>query len=160
MFKRILGAVLAVALVGATALFVYPRLKPEATCAACYRAIHGETHVVAHLEDGSTADVCCPRCALRFQKERGDVTSVDVTDFRTMRRLDAKDAFFVEDSTVVMCRHDERVQEDRSGVQYELTWDRCLPSLIAFASRDDAVAFRNESGGVVKTYAELLQEDF
>lgn len=160
MAKRIAGAVVAVALVGLASVFVYPRLQPEATCAACYRAIHGETHVRAHLEDGSTADVCCPRCALRYQKERGDVASVEVTDFATMKTLDAKDALFVEDSTVVLCRHDERVQEDRSGVQYALTWDRCLPSLIAFSTREAAVAFQRESGGVVKTYAELLQEEF
>jgi hypothetical protein len=160
MMKRIFVAVAAVALVGLTGLFVARNLRPEATCAACYRAIHGETHVVAYLEDGSLEHVCCPRCALRYQKEREDVSSVEVTDFATMRTLDAEDAFFVEDSTVVLCRHDERVQEDRSGVQYELTWDRCLPSLIAFSSREAAVAFQRESGGVVKTYAELLQEDF
>lgn len=160
MLKRFVGVFLALALVGGTIYFVTSRLEPEATCAACHRAIHGETHVVAHLEDGTTADVCCPRCALRFQKERDDVSSVDVTDFGTMERLDARDAFFVEDSKVILCRHDDRVQEDRSGVQYTLTWDRCMPSLVAFADREDAVAFQRESGGVVKTYDELLQEDF
>ena len=61
---------------------------------------------------------------------------------------------------MVLCRHNERVKEDRSGAQYELTWDRCLPSLVAFSSREDAEAFRRDSGGVIKTYAELLEESY
>ena len=59
-----------------------------------------------------------------------------------------------------MCRHDERVKEDRSGAQYQLTWDRCLPSLITFSTREAAASFQKESGGTIKTYAELRLEEY
>ena len=55
------------------------------------------------------------------------------------------------------CGH-ASVREDRSGRQYEVAWDRCLPSLIAFSSREAARKFQKENGGDIKTYAELLAE--
>jgi len=50
------------------------------------------------------------------------------------------------------------VREDRSGGQYEVAWDRCLPSLIAFSSRQAALKFQEENGGNIKTYEELLAD--
>lgn len=156
--KRILGTLGIVAVVGLVATFVYTRIEPEPYCEACHRAIHGETYYRVFLADGSVEDVCCPRCGLRFQEGRNDVTGSDVSDFATRERVDAETAYFVEDSSVAMCRHDSPLQEDRSGVQYELTWDRCLPSLVAFSTRDAAEVFRQENGGTIKTYAELKLE--
>jgi len=37
------------------------------------------------------------------------------------------------------------------------SWDRCLPSVIAFATREDAQAFQEQSGGSLLTFAELVQ---
>ena len=48
--------------------------------------------------------------------------------------------------------------KDQAGMEYERTWDRCLPSVIAFASRDAAVRFRAEHGGELRTHAEILSE--
>jgi hypothetical protein len=51
------------------------------------------------------------------------------------------------------------VEQDLSGDRYDVSWDRCLPSLIAFRSREAAEAFRSKFGGVVKLYRKLLEEE-
>ena len=160
MAKRVLGLLAAATLVAMVGSYVYTHLEAESVCQACHRAIHGETYYRVFLDGGEIEHVCCPRCGLRFQQGRDDVVGADASDFHTQERIDAERAFYVEDSAVVLCRHDERLKEDRTGVQYQLTWDRCLPSLVAFSSREAAEAFRNDSGGVIKTYAELLEEEY
>ncbi len=110
MAKRVWVTIVAVLLVGSVGQYVYTHLQGEPICQACYRPIHGETYYRVHLEDGAVEHVCCPRCGLRFQKVRNDVVSADASDFHTQDRIDAESAFYVEDSAVIMCRHDERVK--------------------------------------------------
>jgi hypothetical protein len=136
---------------------LYTVLGSSPQCDLCYRPIHPETHYRIHLASGQSMEVCCPRCGLRFQEGRRDVARVEATDFETQKRVDAERAFYVENSRVHPCTH-PAVEEDRSGTKYEVAWDRCLPSLIAFESRASAGAFQARNGGVVKTYEELLQE--
>ena len=126
-------------------------------CEVCHRPMHEATYYEVHLEGGETKALCCPRCGLRFQQEREDDVSAEVADYATKKILDASDAYFVEDSEVHVCSH-SRVREDRSGTQYQVAWDRCLPSLVAFESRDVAEDFRKTRGGVIKTYDELVAE--
>jgi len=157
MTKRILQAVAALVLVAAVGAFIYVQTDSPEQCDVCYRPMHAETFYRIHLANGETKDVCCPRCGLRFQEGRDDVVGVEVTDFYARKRVDATTAYYVENSPIHFCSHAD-VQEDRSGAQYEVAWDRCLPSLIAFASKDDAERFQRENGGNVKTYDELLAE--
>jgi hypothetical protein len=130
MAKRILQVVAALAVVAAVGAFVYVQLDDPDACDVCYRPMHQETFYRIHLEGGDTKDVCCPRCGLRFQEGRNDVVATEVAG----------------------------MHEDRSGVQYEVAWDRCLPSLIAFSSREAAQKFQHDNGGDIKTYQELLAE--
>ncbi len=157
MAKRILQALAALALVAAVGTFLYVQWDDPDACDICYRPMHEETFYRIHLESGETKDVCCPRCGLRFQEGRDDVVQTEVTDFYTRQRIDAAVAYYVENSPVHFCSH-ASVQQDRSGGQHEVAWDRCLPSLIAFSSRQAAEKFRGESGGDIKTYEELLAE--
>ena len=131
-------------------------VAPE-ECDVCHRPMHAETYYEVHLEDGETRALCCPRCGLRFQAERDDVAYAAVADYATKDVIDAADAYFVEDSEVHACSH-SLVQEDRTGTQYQVAWDRCLPSLVAFESRETAEDFRNSHGGTIKTYDELVEE--
>lgn len=160
MAKRTLAILGAAIFLGLTGRYVYTHLEPAPVCEACHRAIHGETYYRVFVEGGEVEHVCCPRCGLRFQDGRTDVTGADASDYNTQERIPVEEAIFVEDSDVVMCRHDNRVEKDLSGGQYALTWDRCLPSLVAFSTREDAETFQRESGGELKTYAELLEEEF
>ncbi|HSF15033.1 MAG TPA: hypothetical protein VLK65_05730 [Vicinamibacteria bacterium] len=158
MAKRIAGAAVALALVGAAGAFLYTQISGTADCDVCYRPLHAETYYRIHLANGDSMDVCCPRCGLRFQEGRTDVARTEVTDFDSKEQIDAGEAFYVEGSPVHFCSH-SAVQEDRSGTQYQVAWDRCLPSLIAFATREAALAFQAKHGGIIKTYEELLAED-
>ena len=155
---RVLMIAAFLGLVGSAGYFTYHHLRPESACAVCHRSVHDETLYRVHLEGGATKHTCCPRCGLRFQEGREDVASVEVTDFDTGQRVDANDVIFVEGSSVNLC-HKKMVEEDRSGVQYQLTWDRCMPSLISFKDRESAESFRVDYGGVIKTYEQILREE-
>ena len=158
MATRILMLAALLGLAGSVGYFTYLQLRPEGACSVCHRAVHETTAYRIYLDEGPPEKTCCPRCGLRFQKGRDDVASVEVTDFDTGQRIDANDAVFVEGSSVNMC-HNKMVEEDRSGVQYQLTWDRCMPSLIAFKDRGAAESFRRDYGGAIKAYQEVLEEE-
>ncbi len=158
MATRILMLAALLGLAGSVGYFTYLQLGPQGECEICHRPVHEATAYEIHLEDGTCEKACCPRCGLRFQKGRTDVASAEVTDFDTGQRLDANHAFFVEGSSVNLCRS-RMFEKDRSGVQYQLTWDRCMPSLIAFKDRESVESFRRDYGGVIKTYEEILEEE-
>ncbi len=157
MLKRIILAAVGLTFVAVVGAAIYSNLEPSDQCDVCYRPLHKETYYRIHMTGGKVLDVCCPRCGLRFQEGREDIVHTEVTDFDTKELLDADQAFYVEGSPVHFCSH-APLEEDRSGTQYEVAWDRCLPSLIAFESRGAAVRFQDQNGGVIKTHDELLEE--
>ena len=129
-------------------------------CAECQRPIHDATFYRIFLSGDEIEDVCCPRCGLNFQRERVDVVHTQVADFYSRERFSSSQAYFVENSGVHLCCSEEDIQWDRSGAQYSRTWDRCLPSLVAFRSKESARRFQNEQGGFIRTYQQLLLESF
>lgn len=157
MLKRIFFVAVGVTLIALVGHFIYSNAAPTSQCDVCYRPLHAETYYRIHSADGTVLDVCCPRCGLRYQAGRDDVVRTEVTDFDSKALLDAADAFYVEGSPVHFCSH-AHIEEDRSGTQFEVSYDRCLPSLIAFESRTAAVGFVRQNGGVIKTMDELLDE--
>jgi len=157
MLKRVAAVVVGLALVTGVGIFLYSSLESPAVCDVCYRPLHEGTFYRIHLADGKSVDVCCPRCGLRFQEGRQDVVGAEVADFYTQEHVDAMKAVFVENSSMHTCSH-APVHEDRSGTQYEVAWDRCLPSLVGFKSRAEAMKFQEQYGGAIETYAELLQQ--
>ncbi len=158
MVTRVLMFAVFLGLAGSAGYFTYRQLNSDAVCEMCYRPVQQGTAYRVQLEDGTSHESCCPRCGLRFQAGRADVASAEVTDFDTGERFDARRALYVENSSVNLC-HERMVEEDRSGNQYQLTWDRCLPSLIAFKDREAAEAFRQDYGGVIRTYEDILKEE-
>ncbi len=145
-----------VALFAGAVYFLF--LGQPAVCDLCGRPVHQETLYRIHLRDGEVRQACCPRCGLHFQQGRDDIVSLEVADFRTNELLDATQAIYIEDSSVNLCYLDDPVQRHIEGVESRLVWDRCLPGLLAFESREDAEEFRSEKGGVIKTYEQLLEE--
>ena len=133
-------------------------LGQPVVCDHCGRPLHQETLYKIHLRDGEVKHSCCPRCGLYFQQGRDDVVLVEVADFRTSKLMDATQAFYVEDSSVNMCYLDTPVHRQIEGMESTLSWDRCLPGLLAFESREDAEEFRSEKGGFIRTYDQLLKE--
>ena len=153
--QYVVGAVI-VALFAGAVYFLY--LGQPIVCDLCGRPLHQETLYRIHLRDGEVRQACCSRCGLHFQQGRDDIVALEVADFRTNELLDATQALYVEDSSVNMCYLDELVLRDAEGMRPTLAWDRCLPGLLAFQSREAAEEFRRDKGGVIKTYDQLLKE--
>jgi len=148
-YRFVFGAALVIA-VGLGAYFLYP--SGPGLCQVCQRPLHAETFYQVRLKDGRTETVCCPRCGLRFQEGRDDVAATRVADFASGKLLEARDALYVEGSKQRLCCSPDVARRDPAGGQVVLTWDRCLPSLVAFEKREDAEEFRKREGGVLRTY--------
>lgn len=158
MAARILVLTLILAVAGSAGYYFF-YADAERSCAVCNRPLHEETFYRIRLMGGETEDVCCPRCGLRFQRGRKDLVSAEVADFFHGRRLDAAKAFYVEGSELHLCCGEPAPRRDATGGKFVLTWDRCLPSLVAFETREEAEGFRRQHGGTIRTYADLLKEE-
>ena len=121
--------------------------------------MHKVTTCRLSLSGGEVVEVCCPRCGLYLQEGRNDIVKTEVADFNSGAFLEAEKAYYVEGSSVHLCCSGGDVQKDRAGISYERTWDRCLPSLVAFKSEEEAEQFIQRHGGALKVYAELTIED-
>ena len=131
----------------------------ESVCSVCNRPMHKVTTCRLSLSSGEVVEVCCPRCGLYFRRGRDDIEKSEVADFNSGVFLEAEKAYYVEGSSVHLCCSGGDVQKDRAGVQYERTWDRCLPSLVAFDTDEEAEQFIQKHGGTLTVYAELTIED-
>ena len=156
MLRQLIAGAIILALAAGLAYYFWP--ANEQLCPVCQRPIHRATSYYVTLGTGKTVELCCPRCGLRFQQSGGDVRSVRVTDYVTGKLLDPEAAVYVEGSSVHPCCTQEEIKKDQAGVEYERTWDRCLPSVIAFGSEAAARKFQGQHGGEVRTHEEILAE--
>jgi hypothetical protein len=152
--KKASGIIGSVALVAALALAGYwylQRTEPE-HCRICQRPIHAQARAVVE-ENGRREAVCCVRCAFRQgEQRRAAIRLLEVTDYVSGRPLAPEDAYYVEGSRIVLCeRHEPLLDETKHA--HERVFDRCAPSLYAFASAEEARAFAAENGGVVRRLA-------
>ena len=126
-------------------------------CKVCRREIHAAARAVIEV-DGKQEAVCCVRCAItRDEQEQKPIRLVEVTDYLRHTSLAPKDAFYVEGSGIVLCQSHELHMDETKHAQARV-FDRCEPSVYAFARREEAVAFAAENGGVVLSLAELMKE--
>lgn len=125
------------------------------TCPVCQRdECTGLAFRVA-LASGKRVETCCPRCGLHYLRStRQSARSIEATDLSTGRWIDATRAVFVEDSDVAACAAME-TRRDAQGCCYVKGFDRCLPSLVAFASADAARAFQQQHGGRIVAFDSL-----
>jgi hypothetical protein len=150
------ASVALVAVLAAAGYWMLQRTQPE-TCRVCQRPIHAQARAVMEAE-GEREPVCCARCALtRARQQHRPVRLVEVTDYGTQRPLAPEAAFYVEGSRVVLCEKHEPLL-DETKHPHARVFDRCVPSLYAFARRQDAEAFAAAEGGAVRRLAEVLAE--
>ncbi len=123
-------------------------------CQACSRPIHSHTRTVA-LVGSRRESFCCPACALTTHDQSGrPVKVVELTDFLTNSPLDPGEAYLVRASDVNMCaRQHGPLGPDKQPTTVE--FDRCSPSLLAFARKETATAFASEHGGEVLSFSQL-----
>ena len=124
-----------------------------AQCYACNRPIHAHSKTVA-LVDGLSKLFCCPACALSQHQQAGKPIKItQLTSFLTGNALSPDSAYVVKGSDVNMCeRTKELLGADKQAA--DLHYDRCAPSLLAFAQRDEAVQFTREHGGKVMLFSQ------
>jgi len=149
-----LGLVLATA--GAAFVAYRQLVLPESACSLCGREIHPTRGASVRVAGRRPVAACCPRCALHYAlQEAGSAAAIDVEDGNTGEKLDARSATFVEAANGATCSHGRAESAPRApGVSYDRTYDRCLPSLVAFRSEAEARAYQRRSGGRILDYAE------
>jgi hypothetical protein len=107
------------------------------------------------LINGKPRVFCCPACALsEHQQEGKPIRITELTAFLTGGKLSPNQAFVVKGSDVNMCaRTQELIDADKRPA--DLRYDRCAPSLLAFALRREAAEFARVHGGEVILFSEL-----
>jgi hypothetical protein len=108
--------------------------------------------------DGRTIQACCVRCVLTVAQQTGkEVQFLSVNDYDTGKQLAPDKAFYVDGSQVEVCSTPQ-VKPGEEMVPSERVYDRCAPSVIAFANEDKARAFIAQHGGSLKKLNELVSE--
>jgi hypothetical protein len=129
--------------------------RGEKVCAVCHRDECKAMAFRITLESGKTIETCCPRCGIHYlETSKQQPRRLEATDFATGRWIEASTATFVSDSDVRGCAPME-MRRDAQGCCMMKEYDRCLPSLVAFADRAAALGFQNEHGGQLLVYAEI-----
>ena len=125
-------------------------------CQICRRAVHKDMRTVAFVGDEREI-FCCPTCALSAGAQlHKRVRFEELSDFVTGRVLRPASAFAVKGSDLIPCVHKEAML-DHDGQPAVSLFDRCSPSIIAFADRRQAVRFAAEHGGSVDTFSHLTE---
>ena len=127
------------------------RSSEAAECYACKRPIHEHSRTVA-FENGRSRVFCCPACALSERAQTGKPIAVTrLTAYLTGEPLAPENAYVVRGSDVNMCiRTQDIVSADKRPA--DLRYDRCAPSIYAFAQQSEAVRFAREHGGEVMLF--------
>ena len=124
-------------------------------CEVCKRVIHTETSFRIARPDGSMRAVCCPRCGLASVIQNGGRV-LDAVDFTTKKRVGAAEAIYLEGSDIMECCTNTGFRSDEGAYQ-KMKYDRCMPSLLAFARREDAEVVRQKHGGNILSFVEARQ---
>lgn len=110
------------------------------------------------LANGKTLDTCCPRCGLEYLHAiNQQARTMAATDFNNGKWVDAAQAVYVMGSDVSHCSMNE-AQRDAYGCCYYKSFDRCEPSVLAFASKEEAQAFTKLHNGRLLDYEDLRAE--
>ena len=126
-------------------------------CPFCDRMVHPST-AYKLMVDGHELAACCPRCGMHAQvnQEQGKAGQAWATDVTTGESVAAEAATYVEGGNVQYCTHgDQPMTRQPNGVSMR-EYDRCLPTLAAFKTPQEAETYHQQYGGRVLSYAEAL----
>jgi len=124
-------------------------------CEVCKRVIQTATSFRIARADGSMQAVCCPRCGLAAVIQNGGRV-FDAVDFTTKKRIEAAGAIYLEGSDIMECCMSTGFRSD-AGAYEKMAYDRCMPSLLAFARSEDAEMVRQKHGGNILSFEEARQ---
>jgi hypothetical protein len=130
--------------------------KPVA-CGYCLRPLHANLKVTAEI-DGKRAEVCCPRCAITEANQlHKPVRLITVHDYSTGKAMSPEGAWYVEGSRVIACDHAGMHMDDMQDTQ-KMTYDRCSPGTLTFATKQQAQDFMAANGGTAISFNQLMSE--
>lgn len=132
--------------------------RVQDSCNQCGREECRNLAFAVYEASGKVEKTCCPRCALRYlAEEKPEVSRLEVQAFDDAATLDARTAIYVEGSDVRPCAHPagSAPPTDERGCCLKTVYDRCEPSLVAFADAAKAEAFAREHGGFPRTWDHL-----
>jgi len=158
-FRHIALTVTLLILVGA-GVFGWYRIvahpKPV-VCGYCLRPLHANVKVTAEI-DGKRLEVCCPRCAItEANQERKHMRLITVHDYSTGKAMSPEGAWYVEGSRVLACDHVGMHMDDMKDAE-PMTYDRCSPGTLTFATRQQAEDFTAANGGTAISFSKLMSE--
>jgi hypothetical protein len=128
-----------------------------AICQICGRDIPEQTAYRLQTSEG-TIRACCPSCAMHYMLHHPNtVRQAWASDFVSGRMIPAGTAYYDEGGDVQYCTASNApIEREPQGIRVRV-YDRCLPTLVAFASRDEAESYRRKHGGRILTYNEALE---
>jgi hypothetical protein len=149
----VLAAVLVAAGLGYAGFRVYSNSQPD-QCYACVRPVHAHSRTIG-IVNGRPRTFCCPACALSEHEQEGKpIRITQLTEYLTGEKLSPSEAFIVKGSDVNMCARTLELM-DQEKRQAGLRYDRCLPSMLAFKNKNEALGFAREHGGEVLPFSEI-----
>lgn len=158
--REILITMVALVAIGVTSFFAYryeQKRKTAGMCPFCERMVHPVT--AYRMKIGNHVMVaCCPRCGMHAQlrETQGNSGAASATDVNTGESVAAESATYVEGGDVQYCTHgDQPMTREPNGVSMR-DYDRCLPTLAAFKTSQEAEAYQQQHGGRVLSYAQAL----
>ena len=158
-FKDALISLVAIGAITTLGVWVFLSLSRPAAgvCRVCERGMHQGVTYRLELASGNE-DACCPRCGMHYQIEHpGAAKKAWATDLNTGRFIAAEWAVYVEGGDVAYCTmHSTPVERQPQGVAVR-DFDRCLPSLVAFRTRQAAETYQKQHGGEVLEYPQAME---
>jgi len=146
--------------IGVTSFWAFryeQRRERAGMCPFCDRMVHSAT--AYRIKVGNrVVEACCPRCGMHAQVNQrlGTNGIAWATDVDTGEQVSAESAVYVEGGDVHYCTHGDQpiVREPHGASTRE--YDRCLPTLVAFKTPQEAEAYQERHGGRVLSYSQAL----
>ena len=149
---------MALAVVAGLGLLAYRWEAPQqpAVCQICQRVVPKQTAFHLDTREGKIV-ACCPACAMHYMLHHPEgVPEALATDFNSGRMIPAAQAYYDEGGDVQYCTvMHSPVERGAEGVSTRV-YDRCLPTLVAFKTPQEAEAYQQQHGGRVVNYEQAL----
>lgn len=107
----------------------------ELACAMCGKPVSQRTVFIVKFENGEEKRACCAHCGLMLQSRTQSVWQTMTADYLYGHMISAVQAYYVIGSEVTIC---------------------CVPSVLAFGSKQEAEKFQKGFGGQLLSMNDTL----
>ena len=154
--STVLG-VLILAGIGVSLVYTGWKMRSPAAAEFCDysgRPVHSLTRTIGEV-NGKRKVFCCLTCAFTEQAQTNNPARIlELVDFETGDPIPSEQTYIVEGGNLNFCLRQPMVR-DQSKQPIPMGFDRCSPSIFAFARKEAAEMFRDEHGGRLMRFEEL-----